>query len=81
MEHYQIRPIVTGTALGALLGMAIGFFVSQTKKEQLQLMTESDDIEFKPTTMEWIGLVIASVTLIRHLINVMTPKQKKRFHL
>ena len=79
MESYQIRPIATGAALGALIGMAIGFFVAQTKKEQLKLMAESDEIEFSPSTMEWIGLIIASITLIRHLINVMTPKQPRGF--
>lgn len=74
MDKSQLRLIATGTALGALVGMSIGFVVSQTKKEQLELMKTGEITPYKPSTTEWIGLIIAVITLMRQLANILTPR-------
>ncbi len=74
MDKSQLRLIAAGTALGALVGMSIGFVVSQTKKEQLERLQTGEVTPYKPSTTEWIGLIIAAITLIRQIANILTPR-------
>ena len=72
----QSKLILIATAVGALLGMSIGFVVAQTKKEQLQLAASygEDNVVIQPGIREWIALTIAAIALLRRLSDMLTPK-------
>ena len=72
----QSRLMLTTTALGALLGLGIGFVIAESKKEQLQLAEQfgENNVVIQASFRDWIGISIAAITLIRQLANMLTPK-------
>ncbi len=77
MNKSQIRVISVSMALGAVIGMLVGLVVAQTKKEQLELVAKGgEQVSTSPSVTEWIGLTVAAVTLLRQIVNILTPKSR-----
>ncbi len=73
MQRSQLRTIVAGTTLGALLGFIIGVVVVLSRKEQFEALESGDANVVKPGMRDWIGLTVTVVTLLRQIANLLAP--------
>lgn len=75
MQQSKNRIILMSTLLGAMIGLAAGVILSESKKEQLMLAeTKGQQAQITPGVRDWISVAVAAVALVRQVANMFTPQ-------
>lgn len=75
MGQPKNRVILTSALLGAMIGLAAGVILAESKKEQIMLAESKGQMaQITPGFRDWISVAVAAVALVRQVANMFTPQ-------